>query len=53
MEATCYANCKKVRNDKGYWDQIKHYISAEAEFTHGIYPDCAKEPYPGINITDN
>ena len=34
--------CKKIRNDKNYWEQIETYISehSEAEFTHGICPEC-------------
>lgn len=34
--------CKKIRDDQGYWDAIEHYISqhSEAEFTHGICPEC-------------
>jgi len=42
------ANCKKIRDDKGYWTQIESYISdhSEAEFSHSICPDCAKELYP-------
>ena len=42
------ANCKKVRNDAGYWEQIEMYIRAhsEAEFTHGLCPDCIKTLYP-------
>lgn len=41
------ASCKKIRNDKGYWEQIEGYIRdrSEAEFTHGICPDCAKKLY--------
>lgn len=41
------ANCKKIRNDKGYWDQVEYYISkhSEAKFSHGICPDCEKELY--------
>ena len=41
------AACKKIRDDKGYWNQIEIYISkhTEAEFSHGICPDCAKELY--------
>jgi len=41
------AACKKIRDDKGYWNQIEVYISkhTEAEFSHGICPDCAKELY--------
>ena len=42
------ASCKKIRDDKGYWNQIETYIRAhsEAEFSHGICPDCAKKLYP-------
>jgi len=41
------AACKKIRDDKGYWNQIEVYISehTEADFSHGICPDCAKELY--------
>ena len=42
------ASCKKIRDDKGYWRQIESYIRdhSEAEFTHGICPDCFKKLYP-------
>ena len=35
--------CKKIRDDSGYWNQIEAYIQShsEAEFTHGICPECA------------
>jgi PAS domain S-box-containing protein len=38
------ARCKKIRDDKGYWNQIELYIRdrSDAKFTHGICPDCAK-----------
>ena len=38
------ASCKKIRDDKGYWTQIEGYIRehTEAEFTHGLCPDCAR-----------
>jgi PAS domain S-box-containing protein len=41
------ASCKKIRDDKGYWKQIEAYISdhSEAEFSHGICPDCAEKIY--------
>jgi hypothetical protein len=44
------ASCKKIRDDKGYWNQIEMYIRdhSEAEFSHGICPECAKKLYPGI-----
>jgi PAS domain S-box-containing protein len=37
--------CKKIRNDAGYWQQIEAYISehTEADFSHGICPDCVKK----------
>ncbi|WP_243315572.1 ligand-binding sensor domain-containing protein [Geothrix paludis] len=42
------ASCKKIRDDTGYWNQLEHYISAhsDADFTHGICPDCADALYP-------
>jgi hypothetical protein len=44
------SSCKKIRDDKGYWNQIESYISdhSEAEFTHGICPKCAKKLYPEL-----
>ncbi len=38
------ASCKKIRNDKGYWQRIEVYIQehSEADFSHGICPECAK-----------
>ncbi|MCX5814662.1 MAG: hypothetical protein NTX75_00255, partial [Proteobacteria bacterium] len=42
------ASCKKIRNDKGYWEQMEIYIRdhSEAEFSHGICPECAAKLYP-------
>jgi PAS domain-containing protein len=42
------ASCKKIRDDKGYWQQIEAYIRdhSEAHFSHGICPECAKKLYP-------
>jgi len=42
------ASCKKIRDDKGYWEQVEVYIRdhSEAEFSHGICPDCMKKLYP-------
>lgn len=39
--------CKKIRDDKGYWNQIEHYIGqhSRANFTHSVCPDCAKNQY--------
>lgn len=42
------ANCKKIRDDDGYWHQVEVYVRdhSEAEFSHGICPECAKKLYP-------
>jgi len=39
------ASCKKIRDDKGYWNQIESYIRdhSEAEFTHSLCPECANK----------
>jgi two-component system, cell cycle sensor histidine kinase and response regulator CckA len=39
------ASCKRIRDDKGYWQQVETYISEHAgvTFSHGICPACAKE----------
>lgn len=46
------ASCKKIRDDKGYWNQIESYIDkhSEAKFSHGICPECAMELYPDLDI---
>ena len=42
------ASCKKIRDDRGYWNQIESYIRAhsEAEFSHSICPECLRKLYP-------
>ncbi|MBN1899200.1 MAG: hypothetical protein JW827_10505 [Spirochaetes bacterium] len=44
------SSCKKIRNDRGYWEQVEEYIGehSEAEFTHGICPECKKKLYPDL-----
>ena len=44
------ARCKKVRDDKGYWNQIETYIRnhSDAKFTHGICPECAEKLYSDL-----
>lgn len=44
------ASCKKIRDDKGYWNQVEQYISdhSEALFSHSICPDCMRSLYPEI-----
>ena len=48
------ASCKKIRDNKGYWNQIESYIEehSEAEFTHGICPECTKKLY-GISLDED
>jgi len=42
------SSCKKVRDDKGYWNQVEDYVHAHsnAEFSHSLCPECVKELYP-------
>ena len=45
------ASCKKIRDDKGYWNQIEVFIRdrSDAEFSHGICPDCIQQLYPELH----
>ncbi len=45
-------HCKKIRDEKGYWKLIEAYIqeNSEAEFSHSLCRDCAKEHYPDMDI---
>ncbi len=49
------ASCKKIRDDQGFWNQIEAYVRehSEAEFSHGLCPDCARTLYPDINFPDD
>ena len=42
------SHCKQIRDDEGLWNQMEEYIHAhsEAEFSHGICPNCMKKHYP-------
>ena len=42
------ASCKKVRDDKGFWQAVEVYVRdrTEADFTHGVCPECEKRLYP-------
>ncbi len=41
------ANCKKIRNNEGYWFQVEEYISTHSgiTFSHGLCPECLREYY--------
>jgi hypothetical protein len=45
------AYCKKIRDDKGYWNQLEAYLQkhTEAQFSHGICPDCEKKLYADLD----
>jgi PAS domain S-box-containing protein len=49
------ANCKNIRNDKGYWEHIEKYIHdrSDAVFSHSICPECVKKLYPNIDIYED
>jgi DNA-binding response OmpR family regulator len=42
------SKCKKIRNDKGYWQKVEVYIRqhSAADFSHSLCPDCVKVLYP-------
>lgn len=44
------AHCKKIRDDKGFWSQVETYVTehTEAQFSHGICPQCVEVLYPGV-----
>jgi PAS domain S-box-containing protein len=46
------ANCKQIRDDQGYWNQVEVYIRdrTEAEFSHSICPTCVKKLYPDLDL---
>jgi DNA-binding NtrC family response regulator len=45
------SSCKKIRDDKGYWNQLEAYLqeNLQLNFTHGICPDCVAKLYPQKN----
>ena len=53
------ASCRKVRDDRGSWNRLEIYISehSDAEFSHGLCPECAGRLYPDlappVNGTDD
>jgi PleD family two-component response regulator len=44
------SNCKKIRDDEGYWTEVEVYLweHSDADFTHSICPDCARKLYPSL-----
>jgi PAS domain S-box-containing protein len=48
------SNCKKIRDDQGYWQQVEVYVRehSDAQFSHSICPECMDKLYPGRPGTD-
>lgn len=49
------ANCKKIRDDQGYWNQVEVYMRThtDARISHGICPECARKLYPELDLDDS
>jgi DNA-binding NtrC family response regulator len=49
------ASCKKIRDDEGSWIRLESYIKShsDAEFTHGVCPECARKLYPEVYNKSN
>lgn len=47
------SSCKKIRDDKGYWQQVESYISQHAgvRFSHGLCPTCLQQIYPDLDFS--
>ena len=41
------SNCRKIRDDNGYWNQLEHYLeeNSDLSFSHGLCPECEKALY--------
>ena len=46
------AKCKKIRDDDGYWTMVEHYLTehSDAQFSHGICPECGPELYGDLYV---
>jgi hypothetical protein len=44
--------CKKIRDDKGYWNQLEVYLARHSgiEFTHGLCPECAEQAFRDFHL---
>ena len=47
------SNCKKIRDDEGYWQQVDIYMRdhSTADVSHSICPDCIEKLYPDIEYS--
>ncbi|MFO7884390.1 MAG: GAF domain-containing protein [Desulfobacteraceae bacterium] len=48
-------HCKRIRDDKGYWNQLEQYIHdhTDATFSHGICQECARKYYPDMDLYED
>ncbi len=46
------AGCKKIRDDRGYWNSVEDYIAShtDAKFTHGMCPECIEKILAGVDL---
>jgi len=44
-------HCHKIRNDQQSWERLEKYIAkhSDAEFSHGLCPECLEKHYPDFN----
>ncbi|MBI5186563.1 MAG: PAS domain S-box protein [Nitrospinae bacterium] len=49
------ANCKRIHDDKNYWETVETYIEShiDVQFSHSICPECSKILYPEIHEEGN
>jgi PAS domain-containing protein len=47
------AGCKKIRNEKDFWEEVDTYISrnVDVDFTHSLCEECEKRLYPDVRVT--
>ena len=48
------SHCKSIRNDRGYWQEIEEFVKKhpDADFSHGLCPDCLKKYYPDFDLSE-
>jgi DNA-binding NtrC family response regulator len=47
-------SCKKIRDDKGYWNEVEVYVRdhTEARLSHGVCPECMLKLYSKLEQDD-
>lgn len=48
------AGCKKIRDDKNYWEEVEIYVMkhTEAKFSHGLCPECMPKYFPNVDLDE-